>query len=95
MVTFKELLKLDDAGKKIIIIAIGLSILVFIHAIDLIIVYWAVKYSNLDAFIIAVITMMLGDLIGIGIWITKVVFKITPTDMDKIKIDDVPKTIPQ
>jgi hypothetical protein len=91
IVTFKELLKLDDEAKKAIVVCIGLAILVFLHAIDLLVAYWAIKYSSWDAFVLAVIIMACGDMLGIGILLIRTIFKITPADMDKIKIDDSPK----
>ena len=90
MVTFKELLKLNDEGKKTIIIAIGLAIIVLIHAFGFLAIYWAIKYATWDAVVVAIMAVMLGDLIGIGIWIVKVIFKVSAKDMEIIEIDDIP-----
>lgn len=85
------MLKITDDNKKNIVIYIGLIILVFLHALNLLVAYWAIKYSVWDAFILAVLLMVISDLVGIGILLVKDIFKITPKDMDKITIDDAPK----
>lgn len=90
MVSFKELLKLDDEGKKTLVIAIGLAIIASIHAFGFLAIYWAIEYATWDAVVIAIVSVLLGDLIGIGIWIVRVVFKITEKDLDRIKSDDIP-----
>jgi hypothetical protein len=82
---------LDDTAKKAIIVAIGVLIIITLNAICLLSTYWAIKYSVWDAFIIAVIITAIADVIGIGVWLTEIIFHVKSSDLEKIKIDNIPK----